>query len=108
MNNILQDKISVGGLMFEKIFSSEKIVNPSRNWNILMILFSVIILASIFFDYFMYRQIVNGDMYVSVNRQDLVIENLKTKDLQRIVDNFDAKKAKITGLKLENQVDPSI
>ena len=108
MNNILQNKLSVEGPIFEKVFSSEKIVNPSRDWNILMIILSVIILISIIFDYSMYCQIVSGDMYVSVNRQDLVIENLKSKDLQRIVDNFDARKAKVSNLKLENLVDPSI
>lgn len=87
---------------------SDKIVNPRRDWNILLILFVVFIVASIGFDTYMYLQIVSGDMYVSVNRSDLTIEALKTTELQKILDNFEAKKVKITTLKIENLVDPSL
>ena len=89
-------------------FLSGKIVNPKRDWIILVILFVVLILSSIGFDADMYLKIVSGDMYVSVTRADLVIENLKTDALQKIVNNFAEKKTNMINLKLVNLVDPSI
>jgi hypothetical protein len=56
----------------------------------------------------MYQHIVSGDMYISVNKEDLVVENLNSNDLQKILDNFENKKSNIMNLKLENLVDPSI
>jgi hypothetical protein len=108
MNNISKTKIKTNNSFLEEISLSGKIVNPKRDWNILIILFVILIIASIGFDAYMYQQIVSGDMYVSVKREELVIEDLKTTELQKILDNFEAQKARITTLKIQNLVDPSI
>ncbi len=108
MNNIVKNKILPNNYRFKPIKLSGKIVNPKRDWNILIISFVVLILASIGFDSYMYWQIVNGDMYISVKKEELVIENLKSGDLQKISDIFDGKKSKTATLKLGNLVDPSI
>ena len=97
MNNIFQTK-----------FNFERRLNPKRDWNILIIIFIILLVISVGFDFYMYQQIVSGDMYVSVNKNDLVIENLKSSDLQRILNNFETKKTNMTTLKLKNLVDPSI
>ena len=108
MNNNPQTKLLASDSLSKSMFLFGNIVNPKREWGILIILFVIFIVASIGFDFYMYQQIVSGDMYISVKREDLVIENLKSNDLQKILDNFETKKAKITTLKLENLVDPSI
>ena len=108
MDNLSKNNLSSSMSFLNAAFSSEKIVNPKRDWIILIILFFVFILAAVRFDFYLYQQIVSGDMYVSVSRDDLVIENLKSNDLQKILDTFEAKKSKIMTLKLENLVDPSI
>ena len=87
---------------------SEKIISPKRDWSILIILFIIFITISIGFDFYMYQQIVSGDMYISVKKEELVIENLKSDNLQKILDNFETKKSKMINLKLENLIDPSI
>ena len=108
MNNTSKIKLPSGDPISKSIFLSSNIVNPKRDWSILIILFFVLIVASIGFDYYMYQQIVSGDMYITVKKEDIVIENLKSTDLQNILNNFESKNIKITNLKLDNLVDPSI
>lgn len=85
-----------------------EIVNPKRDWMILLGLLTIFIIAAIAFDGYMYRKIVSGDMYVSVKREELVVEDLKTSDLDKIILNFNSKRVNISNLKLENLTDPSI
>jgi len=106
MNNIPKIKLPFSDTL--QGFLSNKIVNPKRDWKILLTLLIIFILISLGFDFYMYRQIVNGDMYISVKREELVIENLKSNDLQKILNNFETKKTNITTLKMENLIDPSI
>ena len=108
MNAIIKNKILPNNPEIESIKLSGKIVNPKRDWMILMILSAILIISSIGFDEYMRRQIESGDMYVSVNKSDLVIENLQTTALQNILTNFENKKTNMMNLKLENLVDPSI
>jgi len=108
MDNIPKIKLLLNNSFFMKILSSEKIINPRRDWDILVISLVIFVLISIGFNLYMYQQIVSGDMYVSVKTTDLVIENLKTDDLQKVLNNFENKKTNTKTLKLENLVDPSI
>lgn len=85
-----------------------EIVNPKRDWRILIGVFVLLILSVILFDGYMYKQIVGGDMYVSVKREELVVEDLKASDLDKIILNFNSKRLNINNLKLENLIDPSI
>lgn len=106
--NVSQNKLSSSSLLSRSISLPGKIVNPLRDWNILIIIFIFFIIISVGFDFYMYRQIVNDEMYVGVKREELVIENLKSDDLQKILTNFEGKKANMTNLKPQNLVDPSI
>lgn len=108
MNNNSNDKTINNNSILKTIFLSGKIVNPRREWYILVGLFIIFILASIGFDFYMYQQTTSEDMFVSVSRADLSIENLKTSDLQKIISNFQAKEEAITMLKIGNLVDPSL
>ena len=108
MNNISQIKSFTNNSLESKSFFSKNMINPKRDWSILIILFIFLIIASIGFDFYMYQKIVGGDMYVSVNKDELIVENLKSNDLKKIIDTFDVEKNNITKLKLENLVDPSI
>lgn len=108
MNNIPINKLLSTDTLSKSVVSSTKIVNPKRDWNILIIIFIIFIIASVGFDFYMYQQITSGDMYISVNKNELTIENLKSLDLKKILDNFETKKSMIMTLKLENLVDPSI
>jgi predicted Holliday junction resolvase-like endonuclease len=91
-----------------RFFNSNKIVNPKRDWIILLILFLIMIISVIVFDIIIYEKISSGDMYVSVNREELTPENLKTADLTRLIDNFEAKRQKMLNLKIQPLIDPSI
>ena len=108
MSNIYQTKMQNSDSLYKPIFLSDKIVNPRRDWKILVTLCAVLIMTSIGFDYCMYKWITNEDMYVSINTQDLVIEHLKSDDLKKILTNFEIKKTNVTTLKLKNSVDPSL
>jgi cell division protein FtsI/penicillin-binding protein 2 len=106
MNNI--PKIKLPSNIFGLIKLSGKIVNPKRDWTIILILSVIFIVTAIGFDAYMYLQIISGDMYVSVQRNELIIENLKTSALQDILNTFESKKANLSTLKTDSLVDPSI
>lgn len=108
MNTIPKTKQSSSDYFSKPLPLSDKFVNPKRDWMILLILLSIFIVSSMGFDYYMYEKIVSGDMYISVKREDLTIESLKSGDLKKVLDIFEMKKINITKLKLENLVDPSI
>jgi hypothetical protein len=108
MNNVTKNKLPNGNSIIGQKLFSKKIVNPKRDWHIILFIFAILIIASVGFDFYMYQKIVSGDMYVSVNKEELTIENLKANDLKKILDNFEVKKSAATTLKLENLVDPSL
>ncbi len=92
----------------EKILYSKNLINPKRDWTILVVIFLVSIALSISFDIFMYKNIVSGEMFVTVNRDELSLENLKIDDLKKVLANFDTKKSATLNYKLEHSVDPAI
>jgi len=47
-------------------------------------------------------------MYISVNKEDLMLKSLKIDSLKKVVDNFESKKEIISKLKVEYIIDPSI
>jgi hypothetical protein len=106
--NIVKNKIFNNNFSQTKKIFSVKIVNPKRDWHILLFVFIILIISAIGFDFYIYQKIVGGDMYVTINKDELTIENLKSDDLQKILDYFEIKKSKISTIKLENLVDPSI
>ena len=91
-----------------RIFASSKIVSPRRDWIILLTIFSVFIVSVITFDFVFYSKISSGEMYVSINRSELNLENLKTAELKKLIENFEAKSQKVNNLKIEPAIDPSI
>ena len=91
-----------------KFFSSNKIINPRRDWIILIVLFLIMIISAIIFDASFYTKISNGDMYVSVSREELNLENLKTGDLKKLIEDFESKKEIISNLKIKYLIDPSL
>ena len=101
-------ELSLKNIKISNPFNGRKTINPNRDWVILIIIFIIMIIASLAYDALMYKDIVSGEMYVSVSRGDLSIETLKTNDLKKLVDNFTIKKQKLTSLKIENLVDPSL
>jgi len=108
MNNTTKNKTSFNNFLFKSVFLSKNAISPKRDWIILIVLFIIFIITSICFDYYMYKKIISGDMYISVKREELVIENLKSNDLKNIQNNFEMKEINTINLKLKNLVDPSI
>ena len=89
-------------------FDSDRIVRPKRDWKILVTFFAGMIFVALCFDIFFYQKIASGSMYISVNKDTLTIENLKSAELESIIDQFQAKETKAAGLKLGHVVDPSL
>ncbi len=88
--------------------NAKSIVRPQRDWEILITVLLVLILSSIAFDLSLYAKITSGEMYVTVNKQDLNVESLNASGLKSVVDDFDLRKENIAGLKADNLVDPSL
>lgn len=109
MTNINQ-KVKLPGTetLSKQIALSREIVNPKRDWRILLILLLVFIIFAAWFDFYVYQQIVSGDMYVSVKRDELVTEQLKVNDLKNIFNHYKNEKDNVLNIKMVNLVDPSI
>ncbi len=90
------------------LFGPNDAVNPKREWILLVILFSCMVAASFVFDAYLYHQIVSGDMYISVNKNELVLENLKTDEIKKLLANFELKAEKLKNLRIEKLIDPSL
>jgi myo-inositol-hexaphosphate 3-phosphohydrolase len=95
-------------LLSNPIFSSAKMISPKRCWYVLLCLSFLLVVFVSIFDYCMYRKTVSGDMYVSVQRNELTIENLKINDIKNIISIFENKKNIINNLKIEKISDPSL
>jgi hypothetical protein len=92
----------------EGLSLSDKIVKPKREWFILLTVFVLSFVCVVVFNVYMYINITNGDMYVSVNKEELVIENLKVSSLDKVIKNIESKNLNFTNLRVEKLTDPSI
>jgi len=108
MENTTKNKIFANNPAIKTMFWSSKIVKPKRDWRIILAVSALLLIFVLGFDLYMYEQIASGEMYVDVSKADLVVQSLKKNDLQKILDNFEAKKVTITTLKVKNLVDPSL
>jgi hypothetical protein len=98
------DQIQIKNISYSPI----KKINPGRDWVILSVIFCVLLISAIVFNLYFYLNISNGDMYISVNKEDLMLKSLKIDSLKKVVDNFESKKEIISKLKVEYIIDPSI
>ncbi len=100
--------LSFANTSLDRFFGSNKVVNPVRDWKIVLVFLFVFVTSSLVFDFILYRKIASGEMYVTVHREDLMLESLKKDDLKRTVDNFESRKLKMINLKIEPLIDPSL
>lgn len=103
-----KEKKSFKNKYTEGLSLSDKIVRPKREWYVLLAIFIISFVSVIVFNIYMYINITNGDMYVSVNKEELIIENLKVSSLDNIINKIETKKANFSNLKIERLTDPSI
>src|SRR5690349_8531295 len=99
---------SLNNSLFSKLFASNKLVSPKRDWIILLITFLVMVISVVAYDSVIYSKISSGEMYISINRSELNLENLKTAELKKLIENFETKSQKAASLKIGPSIDPSI
>lgn len=107
-NNFNNTKKNSVDILSNPAFSSTEIINSRRDWCILILLFVIFIISVSIFDFSMYRKTVSGDMYVSVQRNELTIEDLKIDNIEKVLKIFEDKKDLVNTLKIEKVVDPSL
>lgn len=95
--NIVKDK-----------YISKNLIKPCRDWRLLIISFLIMLVVSITFDFLTYQKIVKDEMYVSVVKEELVLVELKDKELEDIVSDFEKKREYISEIKIIDLLDPSI
>jgi hypothetical protein len=89
-------------------YISKNIINPCRDWIILLALLLIMIVSSIAFNFITYQKIVKGEMYISVKKEELTLVNLEKDKINMILDSFQQKKDYISKIKIESLIDPSI
>lgn len=92
----------------DRFFRSNKIINPKRDWIILLILFFVMIAGALSYDAIIYKNIANGEMYVSVPENELQLQSIDSVTLQNVVNDFESRQATISGMKIKKLIDPSL
>lgn len=108
VNNNTQNQIPNLQTKHRFLSIPREFVNPKRDWITLIIILNILVISAVGFDIYMYNQIVSGDMYVSVQKDELVIEKLKKNELGKILDVYESKKVNVINLKTNNLIDPSI
>ncbi|MFA5934382.1 MAG: hypothetical protein WC827_00630 [Candidatus Paceibacterota bacterium] len=102
IKNIFENNISGSS------YISKKFISPCRDWFILIILLILMIISSIIFDIITYQKIVKGEMYVTVEKEELTLVNLDADKLKLIIDNFEQKKESVSKMKIDILADPSM
>lgn len=92
----------------DKFFGSNAIVRPKRDWAILLIFFFLLLLGAMAYDGFLYRDIASGEMYVSVNPNEIQSESIDATTLNSVVADFESRQAEIATMKIQKLVDPSL
>jgi len=100
--------LSIKNIEISKPGNTKKLINPNREWRIILVIIFFIIIGTIFYDIYTYMQISSGEMYISVKKEELIIENLKENQLKKVVNSFEQKIEISSSSKLENLPDPSI
>lgn len=92
----------------DRFFGSNEIVHPRRDWIVLLVVFLVMLLGAAAYDLSIHQDIASGEMYVSVDKTDLKLQSVNTKALENVVNDFESKRAEMSGLKMQKLVDPSL
>jgi hypothetical protein len=94
--------------IWNRIFVRKNIIHPKRDWIILTVFFIAMLLSAIIFDAFLYLRIVSGDMYISIDKNELVLENLESSEIEFVIDGFELRKDQVDSLRDGIIRDPSL
>ena len=81
------------GKFFKKRAGSFKIkeINPNRDWNIILIFFTVIVFMEIAFSFYIYRNFNKGDFVVTSGGNESVVETIDRFKLNKIIKYYENK-----------------
>ena len=83
-------------------------IKPRRDWKVLVVLLIVMFLGIMSFDAFLYYKNVGGEMYVSIDKNDIYLQKIKSANLNLVIQNFENKKTAFATLKRSLLIDPSL
>ncbi len=83
-------------------------IHPKRDWMVILISFLVIFIGVLFYDYSFYSRASGGEMYISVNKDELKLESLNIDALKKVLQDYKDKSQYITDFKSVSLVDPSL
>ncbi len=92
----------------QKIYVPVYIINPRRDWIILMVISATIFLGAIFYDYSFYKRVSTGEMYISVNKDELTLEALNVDELKKILQLYKDKSDFTSQFQTMHSIDPSL
>jgi hypothetical protein len=101
-------KIILKSGLFDKILFSKKIINPRRDWTVLVIFLFILIIGALAFDGLMYEKIASGEMYVSVERSELNLQPLHVGAMQQVISDYQSRAENISSIRTKNFIDPSL
>lgn len=97
------------GCMGKKLFYKKSlIVNPFRDWKIIMIISVVIFLVLLSLDLYLYMRSAGGSMFVSGSKIEETLGRLDKINLNKVIDYFKAKEDTKLEMKKTSIIDPSL
>ncbi len=94
--------------ILNNLYISSKYINPLRDWVFLLVISFIIIVCFVFFDYSVYKKIMVGEMYVSVEEKELTLEKLNKNNTDELLSDFNKRVEYISKSKVSKSPDPSI
>ena len=66
-------------------------INPRRGWNIILVLFVFVVIATISFSSYMYLRIDSGSFFVSPGGSELPVETIDRSELKKAIKYYETK-----------------
>ncbi len=94
--------------VLDNIHISPSYINPSRDWVLLLSISLLIMIGFVIFDYSIYKKIIKGQMYISIEEKELTLEKLDKQKINNLILEFNERIEYISNIKIQRNIDPSI
>lgn len=87
-----------------------KEINPSRDWNIILTFFTLLVFVAMAFSLYMYLRINSGSFFITAGEAESSVETIDRAKLKKVTEYYEAKNKLFQEAKTKkpNAVDPSL
>lgn len=83
-------------------------INPHRDWCLLIIIFSLLMVFMISFNYKIYQITNSKELFVDISKEQITIKKIREKDMKNVLSVFEERKNNFESIRALKLVDPSL